>query len=53
MHDVQEVSEGDLPSLVLHVGLELGDGGGHAQGPHDHRQLVHGSYVARPEINKS
>ena len=46
VHDVKEVGEGDLPALVLDVVLELGDGGRHAQGPHDHRQLVHGSDVA-------
>ena len=46
VHDVKEVCEGDLAALVLDVVLELGDGGRHAQGPHDHGQLVHGPYVA-------
>merc|ERR1712029_1175550 len=45
VHYVQEVGKGDLAALVLHVGLELGDGGGHAETPHDHRQLVHGPDV--------
>ena len=45
VHDVEEVGEGDLAALVLHVGLELSDGGRHAQAPHDHRQLVH-----RPDV---
>ena len=50
VHDVKKVSKGDLASLVLHVGLELGDGGGHAQGPHDDSQLIHGPDVPRPSV---
>ena len=50
VHDVEKVSKRDLATLVLHVGLELGDGGRHAQGPHDDGQLVHGPDVARPGV---
>jgi len=42
MHDLQEVGKADLAPLVTHVGLELRDGGGHPQTPHDHSQLIHG-----------
>ena len=45
VHYIQEVGERDLSALVLHIGLELGDGGGHAETPHDHSQLVHGPDV--------
>ena len=41
VHDLQEVCEADLAPLVPHVGLQLCDGGGHAQASHDHRQLIH------------
>merc|ERR1712087_962937 len=50
VHDLQEVGEADPPPLVPQVGLELGDGGGHAQAPHDHGQLVHGGDLARPGV---
>ena len=48
VHHVQEVCEGNFPAFVLHEGLELRDGGGHAQGPHDDSELVHGLDLAWP-----
>ena len=42
VHHVQKVREGNFATFVLHEGLELCDGGGHAQGPHDDSELVHG-----------
>ena len=46
VHHVEEVCEGNFPAFVLHEGLELRDGGGHAQGPHDDSELVHGLDLA-------
>ena len=50
MHDLQEVGKADLAPLVTHVGLELRDGGGHPQTPHDHSQLIHGGDLTWPDI---
>jgi hypothetical protein len=48
VHDIKEVCEGNPAHLLLHVGLELHYGGGHAQRPHDHRQLVQGRHAPGP-----
>ena len=42
VHHVQKVREGNFATFVLHEALELCDGGGHAQGPHDDSEFVHG-----------
>ncbi len=48
MHNIQEIREGNPAHLLLHVGFQLRDGGGHPQGPHDDGQLVQGCHVSRP-----
>ena len=48
VHDIQEICEGNPAHLLFHVGLELHDGGGHAEGAHDHCQLVQRCHVTRP-----
>ena len=50
VHHVQKVRERNFPAFVLHEGLELCDGGRHAQGPHDDSQLVHGLDLTRPGV---
>ena len=52
VHHVQEVGEGNFPTFVLHEGLELCDGGGHAQASHYHSQLIHCRDLTRSGENR-